>query len=316
MGDAPARRIPLWVEPYAGSLAVGLRLLGARHLVGWMGGKSRYADAIMSILNVSAADEIWCADISPWASCWRALSRPGVGRAAAGIIEEIEADALSRGDCPASYRAVWLELREEHRQRPRAEDARAVAVWLALVKGSGMTCGPAGGPKWRSDAAWRRNKADDCINADRFDAGVLHPRWGYRSPALRLRVLPDPLPVRVWDDGAAIPPRRGAVALLDPPYVGTRGYNGVASTSVDMAAHAAGVRDAWLAAGSTVATCEGTSSAGGVPYDLADRGRNVANGARMHAGKASKQGEWLTVYRRPIEVQPMLWDRPLDLRDE
>lgn len=99
-------RIRLWVEPYAGSLAVGLRLLGACHLVGWMGGKSRYADAIMSILNVSAADEIWCADVSPWAACWRALAKPGIGRAAADIIEAIEADALSRGGCPASSRAV------------------------------------------------------------------------------------------------------------------------------------------------------------------------------------------------------------------
>ena len=57
------KRIPLWVEPYAGSLAVGLRLLGARPLVGWIGGKMAYADAIIGVLQVSAADEVWCADV-------------------------------------------------------------------------------------------------------------------------------------------------------------------------------------------------------------------------------------------------------------
>ena len=81
-GAAP-RQIPLWVEPYAGSLAVGLRLLGASHLVGWMGGKSRYADAIMSILNVDACDEVFARFGEPeWSNdhadrFWIAADAPG-----------------------------------------------------------------------------------------------------------------------------------------------------------------------------------------------------------------------------------------------
>ena len=268
-GAAPRRKIPLWVEPYAGSLAVGLRLLGASHLVGWMGGKSRYADAIMSILNVDACDEVWCADISPWAACWRALSRPRIAKAAADIIEEIEADALSRGDCPASYRAVWLELREEHRLRPMAENARAVAVWLALVAGSAMQRGPENGCRWHPERAeWRRCVRDGHQKADRLASKLI---------ATRLRSLPDPLPLRVWGSAEGVPVRSDAVVLLDPPYDGTAGYGygGKGQVFGEMTRR---IARRWLDAGARVATCEQTPMEGGLPYDLTGRAANTTGG--------------------------------------
>ncbi len=109
-------RVPLWVEPFAGGLAVGLRLMGGRALVGWQGSKARYADAIMQVLSVAAADEVWCADVSDWAQVWQALAKRGVAREAADRLDEIEARARAIGDCPAAYRQVWMGLRDDWRR--------------------------------------------------------------------------------------------------------------------------------------------------------------------------------------------------------
>ena len=287
----------IWVEPFAGSLAVGLSLVGATPFVGWKGSKARYAAAIRTILGVQRADEIWCADVSSWAAVWRALARPGVARAAADIVLEIERDALGRGDCPASYHAVWHELREEWRSRPMAVDARAVAVWVCLVKLSGLNAGPeAAGCKEKPAGAWRRHPRDGSQQARRFDVAVSNPSQRAVSVSTRLRALPDPLPVRVWSDAREIPPRRGAVVLLDPPYVGTSGYQGARGAGQELAALTAGVRDAWLARGCVVACCESTAGSG-VVYDLT-RGERLggALSARNHAGRPSQTAELLTVY--------------------
>lgn len=282
-------RIPLWVEPYAGSLAVGLRLLGCRKpLVGWMGGKSGYADAIMQVLDVSAADEVWCADVGDWAQVWRALALPGVAREAADIVDSYEADALSTGDCPASYRRVWMALREDWRREGTTADAVGVARWVALVKGSAMQRGPEAGTKLPDLPAHRRHPRD------------FHPvaeRWAPYGK--RLRALPDPLPVRIWGCASAIPARR-AVVMLDPPYAETEGYrHGIGQHT---RADAIVERDRWRAAGATVAMCEQVHT-GGVPYDLAPR-RNGCG--RMHGGKRAKTGEVLSVYW-PRMPEVTLW---------
>lgn len=283
------RRIPLWVEPYAGSLAVGLRLLGCRKpLVGWMGGKSGYADAIMSILHVGAADEVWCADVGDWAQVWRALARPGVAREAADLIDSYEADALSTGDSPRSYRRVWMALREDWRATGTTVDAVGVARWVALVAGSAMQRGPAAGTKLPDTAQHRPHPRDG------------HPvahRWTSAPP--RLRAMPDPLPVRVWDCASAIPVRRDAVVLLDPPYDGTRTYQH--GTGQHTRADAVRERDRWRAAGATVAVCEQVSL-GGVAYDLAGRRR----GSRNHAGRPAATREVLSVHW-PDMPEGTLW---------
>lgn len=271
----------IWVEPFAGSLAVGLSLVGATPFVGWKGSKARYAEAIRTILGVQRADEIWCADVSSWAAVWRALARPGVARAAADIVLEIERDALERGDCPASYHTVWHELREE---------------WVCLVKMSGLNAGPEAGCKEKPAGAWRRHHRDGSQQAHRFDVAVSNPSQRAVSMSARLRALPDPLPIRVWSDAREIPPRRGAVVLLDPPYVGTSGYQGSRGAGQEFAASTASVRNAWLARGCVVACCESTAGSG-VVYDLT-RGERLggAVSARNHAGRPSQTAELLTVY--------------------
>lgn len=270
------RRIPLWVEPYAGSLAVGLRLLGARKpLVGWMGGKSAYADAIMSILHVGAADEVWCADVGDWAQVWRALALRGVAREAADIIDSYEADALSTGDSPRSYRRVWMALREEWRAAGTTVDAVGVARWVALTRASGLARGPAAGCRWPDADTW----IGTVRSAVPSMCGEL---------AVRLRALPDPLPVRVWDCASVIPACR-AVVMLDPPYDATRTYQH--GTGQHTRADALRERDRWRAAGATVAVCEQVSL-GGVAYDLAGRRR----GSRNHAGRPAATREVLSVH--------------------
>lgn len=278
------RRIPLWVEPYAGSLAVGLRLLGARKpLVGWMGGKSGYADAIMSILRVSAADEVWCADVGDWAQVWRALALRGVAREAADIIDSYEADALSTGDSPASYRRVWMALREDWRREGTTVDAVGVARWITLVKWSTLYGGPEAGCARDAKPAW----PDTYQSVVRFD-----------SCAGRLRALPDPMPVRVWDCASAIPARH-AVVMLDPPYDGTGGYRH--GSGQHTRADALRERDRWRAVGATVAVCEQVSL-GGVAYDLTAR----RHGSRNHAGRPAATREVLSVHW-PDMPEGTLW---------
>lgn len=291
-----SRRVPLWVEPYAGGLAVGLRLLGGRALVGWQGSKARYADAIMQVLGVDGADEVWCADVSDWAQVWRALAKPGVAREAADLLDDIEARARAIGDHPAAYRQVWMGLRDDWRSKGTPPDARGLARWLALVKGSACTAGPDNGPKWPDLQEWRR-----------------HPRGGFAAVRIgtvtpdRLRALPDPLPIRTWDDARAIPTRRDAVVLLDPPYAGTTGYARRASEDATARGYADEVADRWRRRGAVVAMCE-TTSAGGVAYDLTAR-EVLTTGARMAGKNGKRTTEVLTVYGPPT-THPTLWDAP------
>jgi len=286
MGDAPARRIPLWVEPCAGSLAVGLRLLGGRAVCGYMGGKSGYADAIMSALDVGAADEVWCADVSDWAQVWRALAKPGVGPAAADILEGWR-DSLP--DAPPAHRALWLQLREDWRAQGTTLDAIGVARWFALVIGSALMRGPAAAPCWRKDMLeWRLFQGRPM--AERI-VGIPH--------AARLRALPSPLPVRVWDDARAIPARRGAVVYLDPPYAGTTGYGHGTLARAEVE----GEVERWTRAGCVVAVSESGDLPGSVRHDLTAMRHGCA---RL---RGSSKREILHVYRPGLSPsQPTLWD--------
>lgn len=281
-------RVPLWVEPCAGSLAVGLRLLGARAVCGYMGGKSGYADRILNVLNIAAADEVWCADVSDWAQVWRALAKPGAGPAAADILEGWR-DSLP--DAPPAHRALWLQLREDWRAQGTTLDAIGVARWIALVIGSAMMRGPAAGPTWRQDMTeWRRHIGRGHRMAEPI-VGAPH--------VTRLRALPSPLPVKVWDDARAIPTRRGAVVYLDPPYAGTTGYEHGNLTRADVEAEV--VR--WTRAGCVVAVSESGDLPGSVRHDLTA----ARFGCARHRGSSKR--EILHVYQPgSTPSQPTLWD--------
>ena len=124
--------IPLWVEPCAGSLAVGLRLLGLPRLVGWMGGKGGYADAILHALHLQprqGAREVWLADVSDWSFCWEALAQPGVAHRAADLIDEWR--TCYGVASPRQVRALWDDLLPRWRAEGTPPDAEGAARAVA-----------------------------------------------------------------------------------------------------------------------------------------------------------------------------------------
>ena len=271
----------IWVEPCAGSLAVGLRLLGVpRSLVGWQGGKSKYADAIMRTLGVERAAEVWCADVSPWVPCWEALSRAGVAHEAADLCERWWSGVRTTADA----RAVWDVAAVSVREAPEVWGAVEVASWVVRVMGSVMTSSGTGS-KWMRETEPR---AHPCGQVDMKGSTAGHVL------ASRLRTLPPTgLPLRAWHGAASIPPVGGAVVYLDPPYQGTTGYqpgdldrDGVLT-----------LVESWRSAGSVVAVSETEPLPGGVAVDL---GAMIPRPGR----RGTLTPEWLTVYgARPREAR-------------
>mgnify|MGYP003441478928 CR=1 FL=1 len=273
--------ISRWIEPCAGSLAVGLRLLGVpRSLVGWQGGKSKYADAIMRTLGVERAAEVWCADVSPWVPCWEALSRAGVAHEAADLCERWWSGVRTTADA----RAVWDVAAGRVREAPEVWGAVEVASWVVRVSGAVMS-GPSNGSKWRMTT---EPQTYPCGNSQMLGSTV--------GPTLadRLRTLPPTgLPLRAWHGAASIPPVGGAVVYIDPPYQGTTGYqpgdldrDGVLT-----------LIESWRSAGSVVAVSETEPLPGGVAVDL---GAMIPRPGR----RGTLTPEWLTVYgARPREAR-------------
>ena len=276
--------IPLWVEPCAGSLAVGLRLLGLPRLVGWMGGKGGYADAILHALHLQprqGAREIWLADVSDWSFCWEALAQPGVAHRAADLIDEWR--TCYGVASPRQVRALWDDLRPRWRAEGTPPDAEGAARWLVLVAVSAMNHGPDAGPRFNPDQRFRCHADGAALEGAMYD----------KIPA-RLRRWPAAgAPLRIWRDARAIPPAPGVV-LLDPPYDRTQGYEAGDLPRSEVLALA----DRWTAADATVAICEHDPIPGWRSVDL--------TAARVGGGRTvtRRTDEWLSVRgvepRRPV----------------
>ncbi len=151
--------------------------------------------------------------------------------------------------------------------------------------------GPDNGCVWPDLPEWRLHVGrDNSPIAQRFEAR--NNRIG--STGGRLCILPDPLPVRVWNDAAAIPRKRHAVVMLDPPYAGTAGYARRAVEDRAARALADEVATRWLRAGATVAVCETSHVGGGIVYDL-DAREVRTTGARRAGANGKRTREVLTV---------------------
>lgn len=265
----------LWVEPFAGSLAVGLRALGHRHLVGWQGGKQGYAARILELAGNPKPSEVWCADVTEWATVWRALAKDGAAdeaRAWLAALRERERPPHCREGHPQLLRSIWLELRDHWQEHGIAETGEGAARWLALVKGSVLSRGPVAGCRVSpGHLNWRKVLSGPSMGQP-------------RTETLGAVVPPCTLPLRVWDNAHAIPPTGGAIVYLDPPYVGTTGYARDVPFSVpDLVAD-------WTRAGSTVLVSEAVPMFGSaVVYDLT--GHRKASPRMMGATP-----ELLTVY--------------------
>jgi hypothetical protein len=259
-------KVPYFVELCAGSAAVSLALVGGcRPPTTWMGGKSRYASAILRVLGLrrgQGAAGLLLAEAGPWADVWRVLADRGNRQRVADLL-----------DCYADPddQAVWDRLHAEWRQDESVTTAESCARWLWLTDRSFGGKGPAAG----------------------FDH---HHRGGSgRRLARQVTILP-PFPARtvvLRTDVAALVPRvplpAGTLVYIDPPYFGTSGYRGVSLGRSQVL----GVARRWADAGATVCLSEAE------PLPLGAGWHHVElTGCRRGKRTFSvQQREWLTISR-------------------
>lgn len=133
-----------WVEPFAGAAACALRLVGGRDLsppVAWMGGKRRYARAILDAMGVpdSPPSRVLLADAGPWGWVWPLLLKPADAAAVAAVLRSWA------GEHP---RDLWQRLAAQ----PPADDLHERAaqwLWLQARSASGV---PIWWDGWRLEA--------------------------------------------------------------------------------------------------------------------------------------------------------------------
>lgn len=135
----------LYVEPFAGSFAVGLALLGgtrARPPIAYMGAKRRYAADILGAFGLhpgQGAAEVVLIDAGPWGRCWQALTTTTLRMQVVGQLLRWQ------GRNPVQ---LWDELAAAP---PPPDPAEAVAGWLWLQARSANSC-----PVWHDpDLGWR-----------------------------------------------------------------------------------------------------------------------------------------------------------------
>jgi hypothetical protein len=136
-----------WAEPFAGAAACALRLVGGERLkppVAWMGGKRRYARAIVDAMGVPEGppSRVLLADAGPWGWVWPLLLVPADAAQVARILRSWA------GEHP---RELWQRLAAQ----PPAEDLHERAaqwLWLQARSASGV---PIWWDGWRTnDARW------------------------------------------------------------------------------------------------------------------------------------------------------------------
>jgi hypothetical protein len=122
-----------WAEPFAGAAACALRLVGGERLkppVAWMGGKRRYARAILDAMGVPEGppSRVLLADAGPWGWVWPLLLSPvDAGRVAANL-------RAWAGEHP---RELWQRLAAQPPADALHERA-AQWLWLQARSASGV----------------------------------------------------------------------------------------------------------------------------------------------------------------------------------
>lgn len=158
-----------WAEPFAGAAACTLRLVGGADLsppVAWMGGKRRYARAILDAMGVpeTPPSRVLLADAGPWGWVWPLLLKPADAAKVARVLRSWA------GEHP---RDLWQRLAD----RPpylRVHERAAQWLWLQARSASGV-------PIWWD--GWRHVASDG--RGDPRPAGQRadHPRWNQADHA-------------------------------------------------------------------------------------------------------------------------------------
>tara|TARA_Y100000296_G_scaffold82389_1_gene111430 strand:+ start:1663 stop:2604 length:942 start_codon:yes stop_codon:yes gene_type:complete len=212
-------QIGAWIEPCAGSAAVGLRLLGTRPPVAYVGGKTAFADTILTTLGTypgAGCQRLGLVDPGWWGRAWPTLRHPGLrGNVVLRLREWLEWDEA----------ALWAWLK---REGPPVGDANYTAAALVLSLWSYERGARLWAPGW--ETCWyggyvreRRPSLQSLIrrveDLDRSAFATCFFRGG-QGGAERIEpgtVFAEQLRDRLY--GARV------VVYLDPPYAGTTGYS-------------------------------------------------------------------------------------------
>lgn len=199
------------IEPFGGSLAVTMHLLGGAAPCSWPGSKRFYTKAIVERLRLTRPAEVVLAEPSPWYYVWKGLEGLDPAQGWADLVEATRALTVE----PEAEKETWLVRRANF--RPEALSyAEAGAMWLWLLKRSYGNKGPQAGYCPREITMGPRS------NFGKY-------RYRLDDPWFRLAKmnLAPPLPTfHVYRDHADIPLDliAGSTLYVDPPYPGTTPY--------------------------------------------------------------------------------------------
>ena len=275
----------IWVEPCAGSFAVGFSLLGLRAPCGWQGGKTRYAVSIVGGLGLVGVrpEAIALSDLL-WADCLMELCRPG----GASRVRKVLARWLSETpDTPRGHRALWFRLRD----LPQTPGPIGAARWLALVAGSAFS---GGGSIRRDVETWEDSAARNRTISKRMLAALeAFPPEGLPLALARHRaedLTPEALEAAV--PGALSGVHGPVWAYIDPPYQNTAPYAGVPREAALSRAGVLALVERWRSAGASVAVSEGCAIPG------ATRAFEVLPKGLGQTARGSTKQEWVSVFEQ------------------
>lgn len=293
-----------WVELCAGAGATTLRLLGGPDcvpLVGWMGGKRRFAGAILDAMGVRRQDVVSAtmADAGTWGWVWPVVLDAVTGPAVAEVLHGW------RDKDPV---VLWQRLSEQ----PLPSDlVQAAAHWL-WMQGRAASNVPVwwdeeglNGPKPGRRTPERASQRGSWVMGEKNRAGRRQEACQSGTGRGRLNGLRDPrtvawrveqlqrLPsiVVLQADVATIAPPEDAsrhVVYIDPPYQGCTGYEETLVRNQVLE-----VAQRWAAAGAVVAVSEAE------PLDI-DGWHHLDI---THHGRAGCKPEWLTMSCKPRQQQ-------------
>ena len=326
------RKPLIFAELCAGSASVTAGLLGgerAKAPISYMGAKTGYRAWILEALGLrmgQGADVVVLVEPGPWAPVWALLSQPGGPALVAEVIRRwslpvecfgprnlwnwLKARGWGELETPEEV-GRWLQLfgwsycsdhlsyggpgsHSKNTVSPAdlAPRVEAVARWMLACKWSFSEKGPEhgyGGPGCEVrtyDSGWTTEKRDAAIGVPRFIEKIEScGKWLSSAPfAVHQGSAMDLYPPADASDW---------VTYLDPPYVGTSGYQ-----SEFPRAQVIEVALRWHNAGATVAISEA------VPIDIPGWYHvNLSNARRGNKRTFSKQQEeYLTMNRPPHRV--------------
>jgi hypothetical protein len=282
----------VFVELCAGLGALSLSAAAGRPVPNvWArpGGKTGYARVIWRALGLSGwrpSRIVWAEPDPACRVMLAAYSQPDVLREAAAWCRRWGAEYGEEGQ-----RRLWEDLRAEGPPDEGAADIGREVARVAAVQR--RTVGQASARMFGGKSAgdWKPCRCPDKSQRYPPDAGA---EWFDAIPAR----WPE---TALHRDGREVEPIPGAVVVIDPPYLGTHGYDaGGVLPRADVVAMAR----RWAEAGAVVAVCEAVPlademGAGWVSIDITGEYAHPGGRARSGANRGTVT-EWLTLSRPAV----------------